>query len=115
MPQVRATIRLQFHSSFTFRDAIPLVKYFSELGISHIYSSPILKARAGSTHGYDVVDPTQVNPELGGEQVGMALEADARHDAVEQEADDAEQDDAARDQQFAARQSNTIRLMPRGH
>jgi len=67
MPAVRATVRLQFHSDFTFEDALPLVGYFSQLGISHIYASPILKARAGSRHGYDVVDPTQVNPELGGE------------------------------------------------
>lgn len=68
MPDVRATVRLQFQSDFTFEDAIPLVAYFSQLGISHIYSSPILKARAGSQHGYDVVDPTQINPELGGEE-----------------------------------------------
>lgn len=81
MPQVRATTRLQFHSGFTFRDAIPLVKYFSELGISHFYSSPILKARAGSMHGYDVVDPTQVNPELGGEEALAELVAELRlHD-----------------------------------
>jgi len=71
MRDVCATVRLQFHQGFTFMDAIPLVAYFAKLGISHIYSSPILKARPGSTYGYDVIDPTQVNPELGGE---LALE-----------------------------------------
>lgn len=78
MPIVRATVRLQFHHGFTFEDAIPLVGYFSQLGISHIYSSPILKARAGSLHGYNVVDPTEVNPELGGEDALQRLVAELR-------------------------------------
>ena len=64
---LRATLRLQFHQGFTLDDAVPLVPYFARLGISHIYASPLLKARPGSLHGYDVVDPTRVNPELGGE------------------------------------------------
>ena len=64
---LRATLRLQFHKGFTLEQAVPLVPYFARLGISHIYASPLLAARAGSMHGYDVVDPTQVNPELGGE------------------------------------------------
>jgi (1->4)-alpha-D-glucan 1-alpha-D-glucosylmutase len=63
----RATYRLQFHKGFTFADAERLVSYFAQLGISHLYASPITTARAGSMHGYDVVDPTRVNPELGGE------------------------------------------------
>jgi (1->4)-alpha-D-glucan 1-alpha-D-glucosylmutase len=63
----RATMRLQLHREFTFADAAGLVPYIAALGISHLYSSPILTARAGSTHGYDVTDPTTVNPELGGE------------------------------------------------
>ena len=61
-------MRLQLHNGFTFTDAAALVPYLVDLGISHVYSSPILTARAGSIHGYDVVDPTAVNPELGGEQ-----------------------------------------------
>jgi malto-oligosyltrehalose synthase len=61
-------MRLQLHKGFTFADASALVPYLVDLGISHVYSSPILTARAGSMHGYDVVDPTSVNPELGGEQ-----------------------------------------------
>ena len=64
----RATLRLQFHKNFTFADAERHVPYISSLGISHVYASPITKARAGSLHGYDVIDPTVVNPELGGEQ-----------------------------------------------
>lgn len=64
---LRATQRLQFHKDFTLDDAVPLVPYFASLGISHLYASPLLKARAGSMHGYDVVDPRIINPELGGE------------------------------------------------
>ena len=63
----RATMRLQFHKGFTFADAERLVPYLARLGISHVYASPITTARAGSMHGYDVIDPTRVNPELGGE------------------------------------------------
>jgi (1->4)-alpha-D-glucan 1-alpha-D-glucosylmutase len=60
-----ATYRLQFHKQFRFADAIKLVPYLKELGISHLYASPFLKARPGSTHGYDVIDHRQVNPEIG--------------------------------------------------
>jgi (1->4)-alpha-D-glucan 1-alpha-D-glucosylmutase len=63
----RATYRLQFHRGFTFADAEAIVPYLDRLGISHIYASPITTAAPGSTHGYDVVDPTRINPELGGE------------------------------------------------
>ncbi|GIZ53280.1 malto-oligosyltrehalose synthase [Noviherbaspirillum aridicola] len=64
----RATARLQLHKDFTFDDAMAVVPYYASLGISHIYASPILTARAGSMHGYDIVDPTRINPELGGEE-----------------------------------------------
>jgi len=64
---IRATMRLQFHKGFTFADAGKLVPYFAHLGISHVYASPVTTARPGSMHGYDVIDPTRVNPELGGE------------------------------------------------
>jgi (1->4)-alpha-D-glucan 1-alpha-D-glucosylmutase len=67
MMPVRATARLQLHRGFTFEDAAARVPYLHALGISHVYASPILRARAGSRHGYDVVDPAQVSPELGGE------------------------------------------------
>jgi (1->4)-alpha-D-glucan 1-alpha-D-glucosylmutase len=64
----RATYRLQFRAEFPLAAARPLVPYFGRLGVSHLYSSPLLKARRGSTHGYDVVDPTTINPEIGSEQ-----------------------------------------------
>ncbi|WP_339506391.1 malto-oligosyltrehalose synthase [Pseudomonas sp. EA_15y_Pfl1_P102] len=75
---LRATQRLQFHKGFTLDDAVPLVPYFAQLGISHLYASPLLSARAGSMHGYDVVDPTSVNPELGGEAALRRLVAALR-------------------------------------
>ncbi len=63
----RATYRLQLHEDFTFADATAIVPYLDKLGISHAYLSPVTTATKGSTHGYDVVDPTAINPELGGE------------------------------------------------
>ncbi|PCR95911.1 malto-oligosyltrehalose synthase [Pseudomonas fluorescens] len=75
---LRATVRLQFHKGFTLDQAVPLVAYFARLGISHVYASPLLAARAGSMHGYDVVDPTRVNPELGGEPALRRLVAALR-------------------------------------
>ncbi len=62
-----ATYRLQLSSAFGFDDATKLVPYLKSLGISHLYASPFLKARAGSTHGYDIIDHGQLNPEFGGE------------------------------------------------
>ena len=63
-----ATYRLQFNATFTFDDAIKIIPYLSGLGVSHVYASPIQMARPGSMHGYDIVDHTRINPELGGEQ-----------------------------------------------
>jgi (1->4)-alpha-D-glucan 1-alpha-D-glucosylmutase len=65
---LRATMRLQLHAGFTFADVGRFASYFAALGISHLYFSPITVARKGSMHGYDVIDPTRVNPELGGEE-----------------------------------------------
>ncbi|RJP79718.1 MAG: malto-oligosyltrehalose synthase [Candidatus Zixiibacteriota bacterium] len=61
----RATYRLQFNPQFTFRAARHIVPYLAELGISDVYASPIFRARSGSQHGYDVVNPTRLNPEVG--------------------------------------------------
>ena len=61
----RATYRVQLNREFTFEAARRIVPYLARLGISHLYTSPILKARSGSMHGYDVVDHTVLNPELG--------------------------------------------------
>src|SRR5262245_50411301 len=60
-----ATYRLQFNKAFTFDDATEIVQYLERLGISHGYASSYFKAVPGSTHGYDVADPTQLNPEIG--------------------------------------------------
>lgn len=62
-----ATLRLQFHRGFGLAAAAALVPYFARLGISHVYASPVATARPGSMHGYDAIDATTVNPELGGE------------------------------------------------
>lgn len=64
-PQPRASYRLQLNKDFTFAHVEQIAEYLGKLGISHAYLSPILKARAGSTHGYDTVDHTIINPELG--------------------------------------------------
>jgi (1->4)-alpha-D-glucan 1-alpha-D-glucosylmutase len=60
-----STYRLQFHAGFTFRDAHRIVPYLFDLGITHCYASPYLKARPGSTHGYDIIDHRTLNPEVG--------------------------------------------------
>jgi (1->4)-alpha-D-glucan 1-alpha-D-glucosylmutase len=60
-----ATYRLQFNRNFTFADATRIIPYLATLGISHCYASPYLRARPGSTHGYDIVDHNQLNPEIG--------------------------------------------------
>lgn len=63
----RCTYRLQFHPGFRFQDALEIVEYLQDLGISHIYASPVFRARMGSTHGYDAVNLNETNPELGTE------------------------------------------------
>jgi len=75
---MRATYRLQLTGSFGFDQARELVPYLSALGISHLYLSPIMQAREGSSHGYDVVDPASVSRELGGEQGFRRLVGTAR-------------------------------------
>jgi len=77
---LRATYRLQLTPDFGFADAQALIPYLRDLGISHLYLSPSLQARPGSRHGYDVIDPTRISTELGGESELRAL-AQAAHDA----------------------------------
>lgn len=76
-----ATYRLQLTADFNFDAAADVVPYLAALGITHLYASPFMKAAEGSTHGYDIVDHTQLNPELGGEagfeQLNAALK---KHD-----------------------------------
>ncbi|RUL77729.1 malto-oligosyltrehalose synthase [Dyella choica] len=67
MKELRATVRLQLNREFDFLAAAEQVPYFAALGLSHVYLSPIAMARSGSTHGYDVINPMIVSPELGGE------------------------------------------------
>ncbi|HJS93371.1 MAG TPA: malto-oligosyltrehalose synthase [Solirubrobacteraceae bacterium] len=76
--ELRATYRLQLTSSFGFASARALVPYLRDLGISHLYLSPSFQARAGSTHGYDVIDPRRVSDDLGGESELRALSGIAR-------------------------------------
>ena len=73
-----STYRLQINPTFDLTAATALVDYLDRLGVGAIYTSPLLAAAPGSTHGYDVVDPTRANPELGGEQARLALMSTAR-------------------------------------
>ncbi|PJA16950.1 MAG: malto-oligosyltrehalose synthase, partial [Elusimicrobia bacterium CG_4_10_14_0_2_um_filter_56_8] len=78
MKTVLATYRLQLNKDFPFARARGIAPYLSRLGVSHLYASPVFKARAGSLHGYDVVDPAVINPELGGEEGLRELSAALR-------------------------------------
>lgn len=68
-----STYRVQLRPEFTFADAAELTGYLRDLGIGALYASPVLDATPGSTHGYDVVDPTRARPELGGEEARQEL------------------------------------------
>ncbi len=72
-PLPESTYRLQLHAGFTFRDAAAIVPYLHALGVTHCYASPYLKARPGSTHGYDIIDHGSLNPELGSDEDYAAL------------------------------------------
>jgi len=73
MTELLATYRLQLGGAFGFAQARELVPYLRDLGVSHLYLPPSFQAREGSTHGYDVVDPTSISRELGGEEAFFAL------------------------------------------
>lgn len=75
LPVPGATYRLQFHEGFGFRAAAALAPYLAKLGVSHVYASPYLAARPGSTHGYDIVDHARLNAELGCEADFRAMVA----------------------------------------
>src|SRR5262249_28586120 len=75
-PIPRATYRLQFNHSFTFADAARVVSYLHALGVSDCYSSPYFKACPGSPHGYDVIDHSTLNPELGSDEDYAAFTAE---------------------------------------
>ncbi len=78
MADVTSTYRLQLHAGFTFADAEAVVPYLADLGIGHLYLSPVLQAVPGSAHGYDVLDHTRVSEELGGEDGLVRLAETAR-------------------------------------
>jgi (1->4)-alpha-D-glucan 1-alpha-D-glucosylmutase len=80
----RATYRLQFRKEFGFDDAAALAPYLARLGVSHLYASPYLKARPGSTHGYDIVDHDQLNPELGDDDAFERMTAVLRESGLGQ-------------------------------
>lgn len=73
-----ATYRLQFSPHWGFAEAEAIIAYLHALGISDVYASPIFKAKSGSTHGYDLIDPNQINPELGGPAAFEALVASVK-------------------------------------
>jgi (1->4)-alpha-D-glucan 1-alpha-D-glucosylmutase len=75
---VTSTYRLQLHAGFTFADAESVVPYLADLGVSHLYLSPVLQAAAESTHGYDVLDHTRISEPLGGRAGLESLAATAR-------------------------------------
>jgi (1->4)-alpha-D-glucan 1-alpha-D-glucosylmutase len=73
VPQRRATYRLQLSAEFDFAAVAAQAAYLADLGISHVYCSPYTQAAAGSAHGYDVVDPTRISDDLGGEAGHRAM------------------------------------------
>ncbi len=83
----RATYRVQLHKGFRFSDAMDIVPYLDALGISHLYTSPYLRARAGSTHGYDIIDHSALNPEIGDdndfEQLCASLSRHGMHQLID--------------------------------
>jgi (1->4)-alpha-D-glucan 1-alpha-D-glucosylmutase len=74
-----ATYRIQLNPEFRFADALKIVDYLHQLGVSDIYLSPILASRKGSTHGYDVIDPSRINPDLGTEEEFNALQTELQN------------------------------------
>ena len=82
MPATRlpsATYRVQLNKDFRFADACKILDYLHELGISDLYLSPILASRKGSEHGYDVIDPTRIDPDLGSEEDFAALQSELQN------------------------------------
>src|SRR6266480_128438 len=81
--QIASTYRLQLSKQFTFDDAAACAGYLASLGVARVYCSPILQAARGSSHGYDVVDPTRVNEDLGGEVALRRLVAALREHGLQ--------------------------------
>lgn len=79
MTALTSTYRLQFRGGVTFKRAIELAPYLKDLGISHVYASPVFTATKGSTHGYDVTDANEIDPVLGGRKGFDAFCAALQH------------------------------------
>lgn len=82
MPNPRlpsSTYRIQLNQDFRFADTLNILDYLHELGVSDLYLSPILASRKGSTHGYDLIDPTRINPDLGTEEEFTTLQAELQN------------------------------------
>src|ERR1035437_7568982 len=77
-----ATYRVQLNQDFRFADTCKILDYLHELGISDLYLSPILASRKGSGHGYDVTDPTRINPDLGSEEDFAALQSELQNSGM---------------------------------
>ncbi len=82
MPSIASTYRLQLHAGFPFARVVELLPYFASLGVTHLYLSPIWRARPGSAHGYDICDAETINPELGGEEGFARLSEEARRQGL---------------------------------
>ena len=82
MAPIRSTYRLQLHAGFRLEHVRALIPYFAALGITHLHCSPLLSARRGSLHGYDVTDPTRLNPALGTEEELVRLVGQLRHAGI---------------------------------
>ncbi|MFZ0735243.1 MAG: malto-oligosyltrehalose synthase [Candidatus Sulfotelmatobacter sp.] len=74
-----STYRIQLNQNFRFADTLNILDYLHELGVSDLYLSPILASRKGSTHGYDLIDPSRINPDLGTEEEFTALQTELQN------------------------------------
>src|ERR1700757_1159709 len=74
-----ATYRIQLNKDFRLADTLMIIDYLDRLGISDLYLSPVLASRKGSNHGYDVIDPTRINPDLGSEEEFTALQTELQN------------------------------------
>ena len=77
-PHSQCHLSVQLHSKFTFGDLEKILPYLSDLGITDVYASPLFRASPGSTHGYDVCDHNEINPELGGREGLMEISRQLR-------------------------------------
>jgi len=82
MPMPRlpsSTYRIQLNQNFRFADTLKILNYLHELGVSDLYLSPVLASRKGSTHGYDLIDPSRINPDLGTEEEFTTLQTELQN------------------------------------